>query len=124
MELSLDKDELGIKPELKILENKITLDFSIKGNDINYGKEQIILINIFIIIKSQCSKDNSFDCYSAEEINYPELSDEEAFDKVYKKMSLRDTYINKNYCQQHNPKMPKGDYRNQVHFVRNNYKRK
>ena len=61
MELPLDNDELGIKPELKILENKITLNYSIKGNDINYGKKQIILINIFITIKSQCSKDNSFD---------------------------------------------------------------
>ena len=43
MELPLDKYELGIKPELKILENKITLDYSIKGNDINYGKEQITI---------------------------------------------------------------------------------
>ena len=33
-----------------------------------------------------------------EEINYPELSDEETFDKVYKKMSLRDTYIKNIYC--------------------------
>ena len=41
MELSLDQDKLGIKPELKILENMITLDYSIKGNDIKYGKEQI-----------------------------------------------------------------------------------
>ena len=40
MELSLDQDKLGIKPELKILENMITLDYSIKGNDIKYGKEQ------------------------------------------------------------------------------------
>ena len=39
-------------------------------------------------IKSQCSKDNSFDCYFAKEINYPELSDEEAFDKVYKKWAF------------------------------------
>ena len=44
-----------------------------------------LLINIFITIKSQSSKDNSFDCYSAEEINYPELSDEEAFDRYTKK---------------------------------------
>ena len=51
-------------------------------------------------------------CYSAEEINYPELSDEEAFDKVYKKMSLCGTYIKNIYCQQNNPKIPKGDYRN------------
>ena len=58
LELPLDKDELGMKPELKILENKITLDYSIKGKDINYVKEQIILIKIFITIKSQCSKDN------------------------------------------------------------------
>ena len=81
MKLPLDKDELGIKIEVKILGNKITLDYSIKGNDINYAKEQIILINIFITIKSQCSKDNSFDCYSTEEINYRELSDEELIKK-------------------------------------------
>ena len=124
LELPLDKKDIGFKPELKITENKITLDYSIKGKDINYGKEQIKLINIFITINSQCSKDNCFDCYSSEEINYPELSDEEAFDKVYKEMGLRDTFVKKIYSQQHNPKMPKGDYSNQVDFVWNNYKRK
>ena len=39
-------------------------------------------------------------------------------------MGLRDTFVKNVYCQQHNPKMPKGDYRNQIHFVWNNYKRK
>ena len=124
LKLPLEKDELGIKPEIKLVENKISLDYSIKGSDITNGKEQIILINIFITIQNQCSKDNCFDCYSSEEINYPELSDKEAFDKVYKEMGLRDTFVKNVYCQQHNPKMPKGDYRNQVHFVWNNIKRK
>ena len=124
LKLPLEKDELGIKPEIKLVENKISLDYSIKGSDITNGKEQIILINIFITIQNQCSKDNCFDCYSSEEINYPELSGKEAFDKVYEEMGLRDTFVKNVYCQQHNPKMPKGDYRNQVHFVWNNIKRK
>ena len=124
IKLPFEKDELGIKPELKLVENKISLDYSIKGRDIIIGKEQIILINVFITIQNQCSKDNCFDCYSNEEINYPELTEKEAFDKVYKEMGLRDTYVKNVYCQQHNPKMPKGDYSNQVHFVWNNYKRK
>lgn len=34
LELPLDQDELGNKPELKIVENKINLDYSIKGTDI------------------------------------------------------------------------------------------
>ena len=119
-----EKDELGIKPEVIFVENKISLDSSVKGSSITNNKEQIILINIFITIKNQCSKDNCFDCYSSEEINYPELSEKEAFDKVFKEMGLRDTFVKNVYCQQHNPKMPKGDYRNQVHFVWNKYKRK
>ena len=118
------ENEMGIKPEIKLVENKISLDYSIKGSNISNSKEQIILINIFITIKSQCSKDNCFDCYSSEEINYPELSEKEAFDKIFKEMGLRNTLVKNVYCQQHNPKMPKGDYRNQVHFVWNNYKRK
>ena len=124
LKLPLDKDELGIKPEIKFEENKLNLDFSIKGTDITNGNKQIILINVFITINNQCSKDNCFDCYTDEEINYPELTEKEAFDKVYKEMGLRDTFVKGIYCQQHNPKMPKGDYTNQVHFVWNNYKRK
>ena len=124
LKLPLDKDELRIKPELKFEENKLNLDFSIKGTDITNGNKQIILINVFITINNQCSKDNCFDCYTNEEINYPELTEKEAFDKVYKEMGLRDTFVKGIYCQQHNPKMPKGDYTNQVHFVWNNYKRK
>ena len=124
LELPLKKDELDIKTEIKFIENKINLDYSIKGNDIKKGNEHIIFINVFITIKNQCSKENCFDCYSNEEINYPELSEKEAFDKVYKEMGLRDTFVKKIYCQQHNPKMPKGDYRYQIHYVWNNYKRK
>jgi hypothetical protein len=124
LKLPLDKDELGFKPELSFVENKINLDHSIKGTDIIIGNKQIILINVFITIKNQCSKDNCFECYTNEEINYPELNEKEAFDKVYKEMGLRDTFVKGIYCQQHNPKMPKGDYTNQVHFVWNNYKRK
>ena len=85
---------------------------------------QTILINVFISINNICSKENCFDCYKTEEIKYPELSDKEAFDKVYKEMGLRKTFVQGVYCQQHNPKMPKDDYRNQIHFVWNKYKRK
>ena len=49
-----------------------------------------------------------FEIY-VEEIKYPKLSEKEAFDKVYKEMGLRDTFIEKIYCQQHNPKMLQGD---------------
>ena len=93
LELPLDKDELIIKPELKIIKNKINLGNLIKGDDIAYVKEQIILIKTFIAIKSQCSKDNWFDCYSSEEINYYELSGKEAFDKVQRNgLKKNDTY--------------------------------
>ena len=43
LKLPLEKDELGIKPELKLVENKISLDYSIKGSDITNGKEQITI---------------------------------------------------------------------------------
>ena len=39
-------------------------------------------------------------------------------------MGLRDTFAKKIHFQKYNPKMPQSDYRNQVHFVWNNYKRK
>ena len=118
--LPIEEDELGIK----LIENKISLDYSLKGTDLSYSNGQIILINVFITIKNKCYKDNCFDCYTNEVRNYPELSDKEAFDKVYKEMGLRDTFVKNIYCQQHNPEMPKGDYRKQIHFVWNKYKRK
>ena len=98
---------MGSKPELKIIENKINLGYSIKWNDITYDKEQIILINIFIKIKRKLSKDNSFGCYPGEEINYPELIDEEAFDKAYKELGLHDIYAKNIYYEKNKPKMPK-----------------
>ena len=70
--------------------------------------------------KTKCQKFED----DGDEINYPELSDKQAFDIVYKKLGLRDTFVEGVYCQQHNPDMPKGDYRYQIHFVWNNYKRK
>ena len=124
LKLPLEKDELSIKNEIKLIVNKINLVDSVKGLDIINGIHQTILINVFIKINNICSKDNCFDCYKNNEINYPELSEKEAFDKVYKEMNLRNTFIKNIYCQKHNPKMPKGDYSNQIHFVWNNYKRK
>ena len=70
--------------------------------------------------KTKCKKFET----DGDEINYPELSEKEAFDKVYKEMGLRDTEVKNIYCQIHNPEMPKGNYRGQIHFVWNNYKRK
>ena len=120
--LPLEKDDISLKNEIKLIENKINLDCSIKGYDITNGIHQTILINVFITINNICSKD-CFDCYKTEEINYPELTDEEAFHKVFKEMGLRSTFI-KGVYYQHYSAMPKGDYRNQIHFVWNKYKRK
>ena len=39
-------------------------------------------------------------------------------------MQLRDTFINKVYCQKHNPERPPNDFNFQIHFVWNKYKRK
>ena len=120
--LPLEKDDISLKNEIKLIENKINLDCSIKGYDITNGIHQTILINVFITINNICSK-NSFDCYKTEEINYPELTDEEAFHKVFKEMGLGSTFI-KGVYYQHYSAIPKGDYRNQIHFVWNKYKRK
>ena len=120
--LPLEKDDISLKNEIKLIENKINLDCSIKGYDITNGIHQTILINVFITINNICSKD-CFDCYKTEEINYPELTDEEAFHKVFKEMGLGSTFI-KGVYYQHYSAMPKGDYRNQIHFVWNKYKRK
>ena len=122
--LPLKNDEFKIENELKFRENTIYLDNVIKGTDITFNDNQIILVNVFITINNICSKDNCFDCYINEEKNYRELSDKEAFDKVFKEMDLRNTIVENIYCQKHNPKMPKGDYRKQVHYVWNKYKRK
>ena len=97
LKLPLEKDELSIKNEIKLIVNKINLVDSVKGLDIINGIHQTILINVFIKINNICSKDNCFDCYKNNEINYPELSEKEAFDKVYKEMNLRNTFIKNIY---------------------------
>ena len=66
-----------------------------------------------------------FDDYEINyEVNYPDLTDQQAFDKIFKEMELRDTFINKVYCQKHNPEKPPNDFSMQIHFVWNKYKRK
>ena len=113
------------KTEVKLIENKISLDYSIKGSFItNQRKEEIILITIYININKKCPKENCFECYTNEEINYPELTEKEAFNKIYKEMDLRNTFVKNVYCQNHNPEYPKGIYKNLIHFVWNNFKRK
>lgn len=121
----LKKGELVFKNEPQLLENKIALDYTIKGTYITkQSNEQITLITVLIMVENKCSKDNCFECYADEEINYPELSEKDAFDKIYKELGLRDTFVEKIYCQQHNPKMPKFNYSMQVHYTWNKYKRK
>ena len=58
------------------------------------------------------------------ELNYPELTEQQAFNKTLKDMDLRETFVNKVYCQNHNPEKPEWDYSMRLHFVWNNYKRK
>jgi hypothetical protein len=119
------RDDFNFINEPQFLEDSITLDYSVKGSYISkQSNEHITLITILLVVEKKCSKDNCLDCYINGEINYPELSEKEAFDKIYKEMGLRDTWVENIYCQQHNPQKPKGDYSNQVHFVWNKYKRK
>lgn len=121
---SLKKAELEIRNEPKLLETSITLDYSIKGKHITkQSTQQISLITVLLEVENQCSKDNCFECYADQVINYPELSEEEAFNKIYEELGLRDTFVKNIYCQQHNPKKPNGDYTSQIHFIWNKYKR-
>ena len=78
------------------------------------------LITVIIIVNNKCAIDNCFDCYVNQEINYPKLSDEEAFDKIFKEMNLFHTFIKGIY---YNPKMTK-DNKNLVHSAQNKNKRK
>ena len=124
LKLPLEKDEFKIKNEVKIIENIVALDSSLKGTNIIIGKSQIILITVFITINNRCPTDNCFDCYTNQEINYPELSDKEAFDKIFYETDLFDlhhTFLKGIY---YNPKMTKEDNRNKVYSAWNKYKRK
>ena len=122
--LPLEKDEFTIKNEVKIIENKVNLDSSLKGTNITIGNQQIILITVFITINNKCLTDNCFDCYTNQEINYPELSEEEAFHKTLYEtdpFDLHHTFLKDIY---YNPKMTKEDNRNPVYSAWNKYKRK
>ena len=122
--LPLEKDEYIIKNEVKIIENNVILDSSLKGTNIIIGNQQIKLITVFITINNKCPTDNCFDCYKNQEINYPELSEEEAFHKTFYEMDpfdLRVTYLKGIY---YNPKLTKEDNRSLVYSAWNKYKRK
>ena len=119
LKIPFEKGELSIENELKFIENK-NLNYSIKGTDITAGYPQMTLITVIIIVNNKCPTDNCFDCYTNQEINYPELSDEEAFDKIFKKMDLFATFVKGIY---YNPKMTK-DNKDRVHSVWNKFKRK
>ena len=121
LKLPLSKNEFATKNELKFTENKITLNCSIKGSDITNVNQQIKLISVLITVNNKCLTDDCFDCYTKYEINYPELSDEEVFHKIFKEMLLRATFIKGIY---YNPTITKGDSGTQVYHVWNKYKRK
>ena len=63
LQLPLEKDILTIKNELQLIENKITLNDSIKGIDISIGNNRITLITVLITINNKCLTDNCLDCY-------------------------------------------------------------
>ncbi len=117
----LEKDEPTIKNELKFIENKLDLDCSLKGSDITNGNQQITLITVIIAFNNKCLTSNCFDCDTNHEINYPELSDKEAFDKVYEKIDIGHTFLKDIY---YNPKMTKADNNNLIYSAWNKYKRK
>ena len=122
--LPLEKDEYIIKNEVKIIENNVILDSSLKGTNIIIGNQQIKLITVFITINNKCPTDNCFDCYKNQEINYPELSEEKAFHKTFYEMDPFDlcvTYLKGIY---YNPKLTKEDNRSLVYSAWNKYKRK
>ena len=120
LKLPLEQDELPIKNRLKLIENIVTLDSSVKGTDLINSNQQFTLITIFITVNNKCPTDNCFDCYAKKEINYPELSDKEAFDKIFKEMDLNNTLVKGIYF---NPKMTK-EYKNPIYSAWNKYKRK
>ena len=119
LKLPFEKGELSIENELIFIENK-NLNYSIKGTDITTGYPHMTLITVIIKVNNKCPTDNCFDCYTNQEINYPELSDEEAFDKIFKEMNLFNTFVKGIY---YSPKMTK-DNKDRVHSAWNKYKRK
>ena len=121
LKIPLEKDEFKIKNEVKLIENKMTLNDLIKGTDIINGNQEIILITVLITINNKCLTSNCFDCYINQEINYPELSDEEAFDKIDNEIDIRRTYLKGIY---YNPKMTKRNNGSWIHGAWNKYKRK
>ena len=118
----MEKDVPTIKNELKLIENEVDLNCSLKGTNITNGNnQQIKLMIVFIIINNKCITGNCFDCYTNYEINYPELSDKEAFDKVFNEMDLHHTFIKGIY---YNAQMTKENNGNRVYSAWNKYKRK
>ena len=120
LKLPFEKEgELPIENELKFIENK-NLNYSIKGTDITTGYPLMTLITVIIIVNNKCPTDNCFDCYTNHEINYPELTDEEAFHKIFKEMCLCNTFVKGIYYKSEMTK----DNNDRVHSVWNKYKRK
>ena len=119
--MPLENDEFEIKNELKIIENIITLNSSLKGIDLIDGKQQIIVITVLVTINNKCFTSNCFDCFANQEMNYPKLSDKEALDKTLDETDLCYTPLKYIY---YNPKMSQKDNKNIVYSVWNKYLRK
>ena len=61
----LEKEVPTIKNELKLIENEVDLNCSLKGTNITNGNnQQIKLIIVFITINNKCLAGNCFDCYT------------------------------------------------------------
>ena len=74
-----------------------------------------------------CPNDICTECFNKYKINYeanyPYLTDQEAFDKVYKEMNLHDTPINKIYYKTSDSKTIAITIPKKIYFVWNKYQR-
>ena len=70
-----------------------------------------------------CPNDTCIDCFDDTEINYPELSDDEALKQTMTDLIIRTTYSDKIYCDCNGIDLPNG-LRIVRHYAWNKYKRK
>ncbi len=93
-----------------------------KKNNKNYYYNNKTLKFDEILLDLKCQR-------KGDKINYPELSDEEAFDKIYKEMELMETFAKVVYSQNYSESDPnyalsRRYYPWHKYYVWNNYKRK
>ena len=70
-----------------------------------------------------CPNDTCIDCFDDTEINYPELSDDEALKKTMTDLTIRTTYSDRIYCYCFGTYLSNG-LRIVRHYAWNKYKRK